>query len=87
MFKDELQSHRPSLNDAFAEEVQARLRPFADSDWETITAFAYGLEPNYRADDEAWLRNRRQFDEARYVRRQYLAEHAETGQLLVHNQS
>jgi mycothiol synthase len=82
MFKDELQTHRPSRNKAFAEEVQARLRPFAEADWDPVATLAYGLEPNLRADDEVWLRNRRQFDETRYVRRQYVAEHADSGQLL-----
>jgi RNA polymerase sigma factor (sigma-70 family) len=82
MFKDDLQEHRPSRNAAFAEQVNARLRPFDERDWELISQFVYGLEPDFRADDEAWLRNRRQFDETRYRRRQYVAEHAETGQLV-----
>jgi RNA polymerase sigma factor (sigma-70 family) len=82
MFKDDLQSHRPSRNADFADQVSARLRPADAPDWEPIAALAYGLEPDYRADDEVWLRNRQQFDETRYLRRHYVAEHAETGQLL-----
>src|SRR5262252_409333 len=39
MFKDDLQSHRPSRDDSFAEQVNARLRPFADRDWELISRF------------------------------------------------
>src|SRR5262249_42930711 len=33
-------------------------------------------------DYEIWLRRRKQFNDSRYVRRQYVAEHAETRQLL-----
>ncbi len=82
MFKDDLQQHRPSRNETFAEQVSARLRPYAGPDWEPISDFVYGLAPDFRQDDEAWLRNRRQFDETRYRRRQYVAEHAETGEIL-----
>lgn len=82
MFKDDLQAHRPSRNEAFADEVSARLRPFAAAEWGLVSAFVYGLEPDFRQDDEMWLHNRRQFDESRYRRRQYLAEHVATGALL-----
>jgi RNA polymerase sigma factor (sigma-70 family) len=82
MIRDEFQQHRPSRNDAFAEQVNARLRPFAATDWQTIPPFVYGLAPDFRQDEEVWLRNRQQFDEARYTRRQYVVEHAETGQLI-----
>jgi len=81
MIEDDLQSRRPSRSDAFAERVRARLRPFAEQDWGPVTAL-YGLEPDYRADNEVWLRNRQQFDESRYVRRHYVAEHAVTKQIL-----
>lgn len=81
-FKDNLQEHRPSRNESFADQVSARLRPFTKQDWELVCAFVYGLEPDFREDDEAWLRNRQQFDETRYRRRQYVAEHAETGEIL-----
>lgn len=82
MFKDDLQQHRPSRDENFAEQVSARLRPYVGPDWEPISAFVYGLVPDFRQDEEAWLRNRQQFDETRYTRRQYVAEHAETGQIL-----
>jgi RNA polymerase sigma factor (sigma-70 family) len=82
MFSDDLHNHRPSRDAAFAEQVNARLRPFDGRDWGLVSQFVYGLEGDFRSDDEAWLRNRRQFDETRYTRRQYLAEHAETGQLI-----
>jgi len=82
MFRDNLHEHRPSHSEAFAEQVNARLRPFAAADWELVSAFVYGLAPDFRQDDEAWLRNRRQFDETRYTRRQYVAEHAGTGEVV-----
>ncbi len=82
MFRDDLKSHRPSRDESFAEEVSSRLRPFAAEDWEPVSAFVYNLAPDFRQDDEAWLRNRRQFDESRYKRRQYIAEHDETGEML-----
>jgi RNA polymerase sigma factor (sigma-70 family) len=82
MIPDELQTYRPSRNAAFAEQVSARLRPFAADDWASIPRFVYGLAPDYRADEEMWLRNRQQFNEARFTRRQYVVEHAETRQLI-----
>lgn len=82
MIPDELQTHRPSRDAAFAEQVNARLRPFAETDWALIPRFVSGLAPDYRADEEVWLRHRQQFDEARFTRRQYVVEHAETGQLI-----
>src|SRR5207244_13258420 len=72
----------PTCNKAFAEEVTARLRPYFGPDWEPISSFVYGLVPDFRQDEEAWLRNRQQFDESRYTRRQYVAEHAQTGLIL-----
>jgi len=82
MFKDDLQSHRPSRNKSFAEQVIARLRPYISSDWGPISEFVYGLAPELRRDEEAWLCNRKQFDETSYRRRQYFAEHFDTGQIL-----
>lgn len=82
MFKDDLREHRPSRSPDFAEQVHARLRPFAECDWKTVSGFVYGLEPDFRQDDEAWLRNRQKFDETRYQRRQYVAEHAGNGKIV-----
>lgn len=82
MLKKNLKEHRPSRHTAFAEQVRARLRPFAAEDWEVVTSIAYSLDAAFRADDEIWMRNRRRFDESRYVRRHYVGEHAETGQVL-----
>ena len=82
MFRDDLQDHRPSKDETFAEQVKASLRPLAEQDWEPVTALAYALEPAMREDDDLWLRNRQKFNEARYRRRHYVAEHAETQQIL-----
>jgi RNA polymerase sigma factor (sigma-70 family) len=82
MFKDDLQQRRPSRDQTFAEQVTARLRPYLGPDWEPITAFVYSLGPDFRQDGETWLRNRQQFDDTHYTRRQYVAEHAGTGQML-----
>ncbi len=81
MLKEDLRQHRPSRRSDFAEQVQARLRPFAESDWETISSMACGMAGDLR-DEEHWLRRRRQFDESRLIRRHYVAQHAETGQVL-----
>jgi RNA polymerase sigma factor (sigma-70 family) len=82
MFSDDLHTRRPSRDGTFANAVSARLRPFAAEEWEHVSAFVYGLETDFRQDEEAWLNNRRRFDETRYRRRQYVAEHAGTGQML-----
>ena len=78
MFSDDLKSRRPSRNEAFADAVNARLRPFAAEEWGLVGAFVYGLEADFRQDEETWLHNRRQFDENRYRRRQYVVERAGT---------
>jgi RNA polymerase sigma factor (sigma-70 family) len=82
MFSDDLKTRRPSRDSTFADAVCARLRPFTAEDWDLVSAFVYGLETDFRQDDEAWLKNRRQFDETRYHRRQYVAEHAGTERML-----
>lgn len=83
MFKDELQSHRPSRDESFARRVSARLRPYvAGSDWGPIKEFAYAVTPDLKQDEEEWLRNRSLFDESRFTRRHYVAEHFETGKML-----
>src|SRR5262249_46863340 len=78
VFSDDLKNRRPSHNEAFADEVRARLRPFAAEEWGIVSAFVYDLEPNFRQDDETWLQNRRQFDESSYRRRQYIIEQTGT---------
>jgi RNA polymerase sigma factor (sigma-70 family) len=82
MFKDNLRKRRPSRDKVFADEVSAKLRPFGEQDWMPITELAYRLEPDFRAQNDLWLRNRQQFDDSRYNRRHYVAEHADTHELL-----
>ena len=82
MVEEDLKQHRPSRHTAFADEVRAKLRPFAGHDWQMVTSIAYGIEPGLQGDRDGWLRDRKRFDESRYIRRHYVAQHAETGQLL-----
>jgi GNAT superfamily N-acetyltransferase len=81
MFRDDLKKRRPSRSRAFAEKVNARLRPFGEPDWPAVSNIAVASAKNTE-DHEIWLRRRQKFNESRYVRRQYVAEHAETHQLL-----
>jgi RNA polymerase sigma-70 factor (ECF subfamily) len=81
MFRDDLKKRRPSRSRAFAEKVDARLRPFGEPDWGAVSNIAVASEKNAE-DHEIWVRRRQKFNEAHYVRRQYVAEHAETRQLL-----
>ena len=82
MFKDDLRQKRPSRDKAFAERVGARLRPLSEQDWETVAALSSSLEPRDGEGHELWLSGRKDFDGGRFIRRHYVAEHAETGQLL-----
>ena len=82
MFKDDLRGRRPSRDESFAEKVKARLRPFGGQDWTQISAIAPAPPHRDPEGSELWVRDRRDFNDSRYVRRHYLAEHAETGQLL-----
>ncbi|HZB47385.1 MAG TPA: GNAT family N-acetyltransferase [Pyrinomonadaceae bacterium] len=82
MFKDDLRRRRPSRDETFADKVKARLRPFGEDDWASVSAIAPAASEGDPAGGELWLRQRREFDEARYVRRHHVAEHEETRQLL-----
>jgi len=82
MVKDDLKQHRPSRHTAFADQIQARLRPVVEQDWQMVTSIAYGIDPGISGNHDSWLRDRKRFDESRYIRRHYVAQHAETGQLL-----
>lgn len=81
-FKDNLRDRRPSRDSVFADQVNARLRPFGEQDWMPITQLAFSLEPDFRGQNDLWLRSRQEFDETRYIRRHYVAEHAETQDIL-----
>jgi RNA polymerase sigma factor (sigma-70 family) len=82
MLEENLKLHRPSRHEAFAHQVQARLRPVLEQDWETVSSIAFALEPDFRGDNDSWLRDRQKFDESRYIRRHYVGEQAETGQIV-----
>jgi GNAT superfamily N-acetyltransferase len=82
MFKNNLRRQRPSRDKSFADKVKARLRPSSDQDWTTITEIASARDQHDPEGNELWLRHRREFNESRFIRRHYVAEHAETGQPL-----
>jgi RNA polymerase sigma factor (sigma-70 family) len=82
MFKNNLRQQRPSRDESFADKVKARLRPSGNQDWTAVYAIASAKEQNDPEGRELWLRNRQEFNESRFIRRHYVAEHAETGQLL-----
>lgn len=82
MFKDNLKQRRPSRDESFAGKVEARLRPFIEKDWTSISTIAPSTEPSDKESRELWLRNRQEFNESSYVRRHYVAEHSETAELL-----
>jgi RNA polymerase sigma factor (sigma-70 family) len=82
MFRDNLRQRRPSRDESFADKVEARLRPFIEKDWTSISTIAPATEQSDTEGNTLWLRNRQEFNESSYIRRHYVAEHAETGQLL-----
>src|SRR5215471_702704 len=82
MYKDNLRDHSPSRDRVFADQVIANLRSFGAGDWGPIAELAYSLEPDFRGQNDLWLQNRQLFDETRSVRRHYVAEHAETREIL-----
>jgi RNA polymerase sigma factor (sigma-70 family) len=82
MFRNNLRRERPSRDASFADKVKARLRPFNEQDWLSVSAIAAAAEASDSEAERLWLRTRREFNDRRYVRRHYVAEHAETGQLL-----
>ena len=82
MFRDDLRRRRPSRDETFADKVKARLRPTGSGDWASVAAIAAAAAEGDAEGGELWLRQRREFDESRYFRRHYVAEHEETGQLL-----
>ncbi|MGH9966329.1 MAG: sigma-70 family RNA polymerase sigma factor [Pyrinomonadaceae bacterium] len=82
VFKDDLQKQRPSRNRTFSDRVNASLRPLVTGDWLPIKTMAYAREQTDVLGNDLWLHRRQHFDEARYVRRQYVAEDANSGQIL-----
>src|SRR5688572_2836679 len=82
VFKDSLKRRRPSRDRTFSDRVNANLRPLASQDWPPIKTMAYARERGDGPGNELWLNRRQNFDETRYVRRQYVVEEAGTGQIL-----
>jgi GNAT superfamily N-acetyltransferase len=82
MYKDDLRQRRPSRDESFTDKVKARLRPFGGDDWTSISNIAPEAKESDPEGIELWLRHRREFNETRYIRHHYVAEHEETGQLL-----
>jgi RNA polymerase sigma factor (sigma-70 family) len=82
MFRDNLKKQRPSRDRTFSDRVNASLRPLTNRDWEPIRSIAYARAQKDAAGNDLWLHQRQHFDQKRYVRRQYVAEHAESGQIL-----
>lgn len=82
VFKDNLQNRRPSRDRAFSDRVTASLRPIVDKDWPPIKTMAHAREQTDVPGNDLWLHRRQNFDDAHYVRRQYVAEDATAGQIL-----
>ena len=72
--KIDLQQRRPSRDNTFSNEVNARIRPLSKNDWSSITRMAFGSRPRDVLGKEFWLSRRQNFARSRYVQRQYVAE-------------
>jgi RNA polymerase sigma factor (sigma-70 family) len=72
-----LDAARPSRDERFAERVAGRLRPSGEKDWVPVGALAL-----LHHGEEDWLRERRGFDAGERIRRQYVAEHSGSGEIL-----
>jgi RNA polymerase sigma factor (sigma-70 family) len=82
-YKDDLREHCPSKDTVFANQVKAKLRPLPVMDWEQAMALAH-VFGDFRAGDDLGLRSSQHVDDPRYIRRRYVAEHAETQQVLAY---
>jgi RNA polymerase sigma factor (sigma-70 family) len=75
MFRDNLKNQRPSRDSTFSDRVDASIRPLTNRDWEPISGIALARARQDAAGNDLWLHQRRHFDDDRFVRRQYVAEH------------
>ena len=82
LLKDDLQNRRPSRDRNFSDRVDANLRPMRDRDWSLFKSMASAREKSDVPGNELWLNRRQNFDETQYVRRQYVAEDANSKQIL-----
>src|SRR5437764_3120335 len=74
IFKKDLQRQRPSRNDAFAEKVNAKLRPLSKHDCTALLTIASAVDESHTEENELWLRRRQKFDRSLYIRRHSVAE-------------
>lgn len=84
LFKSDLRQQRPSRDAQFANEVNTRLRPFNTPDWPTVSAIASARAAGDKRGHEFWMNRRQKFDEARYFRRHYVVENAQTKQVIAY---
>lgn len=82
LVKDNLHNQRPSRDRNFSDRVNANLRPMLDRDWSLFKSMASAREKSDIPGNELWLSRRQNFDESQYVRRQYVAEDANSKQIL-----
>ena len=82
VFKQTLQHQRPSRNREFVERVSASLRPPVDGDWLAINRMVHERAASDALTYELWTHRHQSFDEQRFVRRQYVAEDANSRQIL-----
>jgi GNAT superfamily N-acetyltransferase len=82
VFKENLQNQRPSRDHTFSDRVNASLRPMVDRDWPPIKTMAFARERADVPGNDLWMYRRQNFDEAHYVRRQYVAEDPNSEQIL-----
>src|SRR6185369_7311509 len=54
----------------------------SETDWPPVKTMAFGREQLDAAGNDLWLQRRQNFDDANYVRRQYVAEDPAAGQIL-----
>ncbi|HSE30154.1 MAG TPA: GNAT family N-acetyltransferase [Pyrinomonadaceae bacterium] len=80
--RSDLDQHRPSRNNNFSNEVNARLRPLTENDWPSITRLAFGPSPRDVDGMEVWVARREKFAESTYLRRHYVAEDPKRKQIL-----
>ena len=75
---------RPSRDANFSNEVNTKLRPFHDPDWNGVIAIASARARDDAPGHEHWLRGRQRFDESRYFRRHYVVENAAGKQIIAY---
>jgi GNAT superfamily N-acetyltransferase len=80
VFEGNFKMKRPSRDRSFSDRVNARLRSMVNADWPPVKSMAYAREQDAPGND-LWSQQRQDFDESRYVRRQYVVEDP-NGQLL-----